>query len=252
MPVSFTFGSLGDIITLSLLVKDIIRTLDSSRGSAAEYAQVIMDLGNLNDILLEIHSLSRTCDNSPEYAVLGGIAKNIGARCQDCLKDFSEKLKRYERLDSSNMASSGSKSLNAMKDSYLKVHWRVKHNDCLEEFRRQVQRHIQAMTAVVATVNLQMNILKDQKSEDRLKEAQRQYHEVDPQLKQIKGVVDNTENLCQGQMVVSNDTCFLSLDTWRKVNAMHEKMPKNMQPWSQAPVILEDVLGRVIPFTEAR
>ncbi|KAJ0414085.1 hypothetical protein BJY00DRAFT_46191 [Aspergillus carlsbadensis] len=154
MPVSFTFGSLGDIITLSLLIKDIIRTLDSTRGSAAEYAQVVADLGDLDKILLEFHSLSRTCENSPEYAVLGGIAKNIAAHCQDCLKAFSEKMKRYERLDSANTASTGSKSLGVMRDSYLKVHWRVRHHDSLEEFRRQVQRHLQAMTAVVATVNL--------------------------------------------------------------------------------------------------
>ncbi|KAJ0414086.1 hypothetical protein BJY00DRAFT_295766 [Aspergillus carlsbadensis] len=40
---------------------------------------------------------------------------------------------------------------------------------------------------------------------------------------------------------------FLSLDTWKKVNAMHDNMPTNMHPWSQAPVLLEDVLGRVIP-----
>jgi hypothetical protein len=51
-----------------------------------------------------------------------------------------------------------------------------------------------------------MNILKDQKSEHRLKEAQRQHREVDTQLKQIKGVVDNTERLYQGQVAVSNDT----------------------------------------------
>ncbi|CEN61738.1 hypothetical protein ASPCAL08387 [Aspergillus calidoustus] len=119
-------------------------------------------------------------------------------------------MKRYERLGSGSLSSSGSKSLRVLEDPYLKVHWRVWHTDSLAEFRRQVQRHVQAMSAVVATVNLQMNILKDQKSEHRLKEAQRRRREVNTQLKQIKGVVDNTERLYQGQVPVSNDTVSMT------------------------------------------
>ena len=35
MPI--TFGSVGDIISLSLLIKDLIKFLDQVRGSSAEY-----------------------------------------------------------------------------------------------------------------------------------------------------------------------------------------------------------------------
>lgn len=34
---SFTFGSLGDIISTSLIVKDLVKALGDSRGSAAEF-----------------------------------------------------------------------------------------------------------------------------------------------------------------------------------------------------------------------
>jgi hypothetical protein len=41
---------------------------------------------------------------------------------------------------------------------------------------------------------------------------------------------------------------LISIDTWRKVNAIHDQMPQNINRWIQAPAILEDALGRVIPI----
>lgn len=42
MPI--TFGSVGDIISISLLVKDAMKALDVSRGSGGEYQGVIREL----------------------------------------------------------------------------------------------------------------------------------------------------------------------------------------------------------------
>jgi hypothetical protein len=42
MPI--TFGSVGDIISISLLVKDAMKALDDSRGSGGEYQGVIREL----------------------------------------------------------------------------------------------------------------------------------------------------------------------------------------------------------------
>lgn len=57
MPI--TFGSVGDIISVSLLVKDILVALDDSRGSSAEYQGIIRELYILDRALLEIGQLSR-------------------------------------------------------------------------------------------------------------------------------------------------------------------------------------------------
>lgn len=42
MPI--TFGSVGDVISVCLLIKDLVKTLDDSRGSSAEYQEVIREL----------------------------------------------------------------------------------------------------------------------------------------------------------------------------------------------------------------
>ena len=52
--MSFTFGSFGDIVTLSLLIKDLIKSLDDSRGSSAEYQAVVRELWSLDKALLEV------------------------------------------------------------------------------------------------------------------------------------------------------------------------------------------------------
>jgi hypothetical protein len=42
MPI--TFGAVGDIIFVCLLVKDLVEALDKSRGSKAEYQSAIREL----------------------------------------------------------------------------------------------------------------------------------------------------------------------------------------------------------------
>ena len=42
MPV--TFGAVGDIISVCLLLKDLVEMLDQARGSKAEYQSVIREL----------------------------------------------------------------------------------------------------------------------------------------------------------------------------------------------------------------
>ncbi|KAL3470440.1 hypothetical protein BJX99DRAFT_49793 [Aspergillus californicus] len=41
---------------------------------------------------------------------------------------------------------------------------------------------------------------------------------------------------------------LLSLDTWRKVNAILDRLAAIVSPWTQAPVTLQDALGRVWPI----
>ena len=53
-----TFGSLGDILSLSHLNKDLIKFLDNSRSSSAEYKAVIRELQSLVYLLFTVKVLS--------------------------------------------------------------------------------------------------------------------------------------------------------------------------------------------------
>ena len=49
--ISITFGAVGDIISVALLVKDLIATLDEARGSKAEYRAAVQAIKILNDTI---------------------------------------------------------------------------------------------------------------------------------------------------------------------------------------------------------
>lgn len=69
MPI--TCGSVGDIISVSLLIKDLVKCLDESRGSSAEYQTVVRELWSLDRALLEVELLLRSCKQSAELRDLG-------------------------------------------------------------------------------------------------------------------------------------------------------------------------------------
>lgn len=68
--MSVTFGSVGDIISVCLIVKDLVDALDKSRGSSAEYQAVIRELWSLDRALLQVAMLSKTCEDCIELHAL--------------------------------------------------------------------------------------------------------------------------------------------------------------------------------------
>lgn len=98
MPI--TFGSVGDIISVCLLVKDLVDALDKARGSKAEYQSLTRELRILDRVLLEVHLLARTHGggNTPELEALCETARKAVDRCKDLVSNFLVKLKKYQGL----------------------------------------------------------------------------------------------------------------------------------------------------------
>ena len=146
--MSITFGSVGDIISVCLLVKDLIATLDESRGSASEYQNLVHDLRNLDHALQELDHLGRICDHSSDYAALGAMAKQQGKDCRGLLEDCYEKVKTYNKhLD-------GSGESHVLADTYWKLHWRITRKNYVAQFKTQLQSRIIAITMLLVTANL--------------------------------------------------------------------------------------------------
>jgi RNA polymerase-interacting CarD/CdnL/TRCF family regulator len=73
MPI--TLGSVGDIISISLIVKDLVKALDDCRGSASEYQALIRELWVLDRVLLEVELLTRMYEQTAELNALCVTAK---------------------------------------------------------------------------------------------------------------------------------------------------------------------------------
>jgi hypothetical protein len=95
MPI--TFGAVGDIISVCLLVKDLVEVLDKARGSKAEYQAAIRELWILDRTLLEIGQFNGQYGDrsTPELRGLCETAKRAVARCQGLVTAFLERIGNF-------------------------------------------------------------------------------------------------------------------------------------------------------------
>lgn len=96
MPAPFDF-SVGDVIAVSILIKDVSKALDSATGSSAEYQELFRKLWSLDRALLEVEVLSTSCDTSIELNALSHTVRRVAAQCEECIEGFLSKIKVYER-----------------------------------------------------------------------------------------------------------------------------------------------------------
>ena len=146
MPI--TFGSVGDIISLSLLIKDLVKCLDGSRGSSAEYQAVIRELWSLDHTLLEVELLLRSCEQSVELSGLGETANRCVEQCRKCVEDFGDQTKRYQR------ALQRGSSRNLVRDTTAKIKWHVSMKDDLAKFRAIITAQTSSLNILLATAGV--------------------------------------------------------------------------------------------------
>jgi hypothetical protein len=134
MPI--TFGAVGDIISVCVLVKDCVEALSDTNGSTAQYRGVIRELTILEKALLEVAVLSKTHATTPELMSLFTNADKTIDQCRTSLKTFKAKSQPYERcLGESSRDNTLQKAYNG---SARKLLWQVRMKDEVARFRAEV------------------------------------------------------------------------------------------------------------------
>ena len=95
MPV--TFGSVGDIISVCGLIKQLKDTLSDTKGSSADFQATARDLANLEAALRELHELAEVCERVGGYQSLRQRALLEALECRKPISDFSESIQKYKR-----------------------------------------------------------------------------------------------------------------------------------------------------------
>ena len=148
MSAGVTFGSFGDVVSLCIVIKDLIKAVDDSRGSSAEYQEIIRELWALDRALLELGALWRTDEGTVESNALRETAHRMADQCRQCIEAFLEKVKKY----GSSLQDRGSGKV--MKDTTMKVRWRLAHADELIKFRAEINTHCSAINMLLLTVSV--------------------------------------------------------------------------------------------------
>ncbi len=146
MPI--TFGSVGDIISLSLLIKDLIKSLDQVRGSSAEYQDVIADLCSLDRVLLEVEVLLRSCDHVAELNALRATADIATERCRKCIASIRQRMANFEEgLESGSTA-------NLARRTASKIRWQLSAKEDLAKFRAEINAHYININLLLTTTGM--------------------------------------------------------------------------------------------------
>ena len=146
MPISF--GSVGDIICVSLLIKDLVKCLDESRGSSTEYQAVIRELWSLDTALLQVGLLLRSHKHLVELSDLWKNANRCVEQCRKSISDYHSKTKKYHG------ALQGRGMGNLFRDTTAKIRWQVSEKDDLTKFRSEITTLGLSLNLLLTTVGM--------------------------------------------------------------------------------------------------
>ena len=141
-------GSIGDIIALSVIIKDLVKALDDSRGSSAEYQDSIRKLWALNRVLREVETLCRICENIAELGALCETIHCIVNQARKSIEPFLDVVRKFG--PSLHKGGSG----NSIRDASRKAQWRISHSDDLTKFRTEIDVYCSILSVLVSTANV--------------------------------------------------------------------------------------------------
>jgi hypothetical protein len=149
MPI--TSGSVGDIISVALLIKDLVEALDASRGSQAEYRQLVTDLELLEAVLKRVHHLCNergsACSTSEAATLQSGL--QIIKSCRHCIQAFAERLKKYD----SGLGKQVQRKSNVIKSAIAKIRWQVGEKEDVLRFRAEIGGQTASPNALLGATN---------------------------------------------------------------------------------------------------
>ncbi|KAF3763114.1 hypothetical protein M406DRAFT_261991 [Cryphonectria parasitica EP155] len=261
---SVTFGSVGDIITVCLLVKSIVDTLDKSRGSSAEYQGLISELRSLEKALLQPAELftKSLADSSITASLCDEILKVV-SECRKTLVLFQSNLKGYDASLSEHH------SAKSVRRVGMKIKWQLFQKDTMAKFRSEISGHCNAinMMMITAQITISLKGLENQKALatsagrdvaeqkatlETLRTEIRENHQLSSSIDSIvQSVLHKFEWF--GSLLVSvkdmvSSGFTVSLATHRAVLSMQASMNNCLdRPLIQEPFVLEDALGRIAP-----
>ncbi|EON68350.1 hypothetical protein W97_07608 [Coniosporium apollinis CBS 100218] len=257
MPV--TFGSVGDIIAVCLLVKDLVEALDKRHGSSAEYKAVKGELWVLERTLLEVERASRKFGSTPELNATCETTRHAVENCQVSVAAFSAKLKKYARTLGSGIPA------NPVSTVAAKVRWQVSEREELTKFRAEVAAHNSFISTLLVTAGMDLAHLNQNETNDLLDEQSKRLTELDSKLTENNHLVSSsiaaimakmTELLQLGRLrqigtdliSLGQKVLFVHLATYKAVMEIQKGLPSHLErSLIQEPFILEDAIGRIFP-----
>lgn len=139
------FGvSVGDFISGINLVRNLIKALEDTAGSSAEYRDLIKELYSLERALLEVKHLDLDESQHTQSVAL----QQAAIQCQHTIDEFLQKLRKFQP----SLRTGGSRS--PWRDGLLKVEWALYKKEDVQKFRAQLHGHTASINMLLMTLQL--------------------------------------------------------------------------------------------------
>ncbi|PVH79678.1 hypothetical protein DL98DRAFT_214990 [Cadophora sp. DSE1049] len=267
LPVPFGFSA-GDVVTVCILVKDVIKALDDAQGASTEYQRLIQELWSLDRALLEVELLSRTCDTSIELNALSQTTRRVVDQCKVSMELFLRKLRTY------NCSLREGGSGDRIRDAAKKIKWALTQKEEVARFRTEINGHSSTINMLLITASINLTKLTERNIDSHFLDAQEQRDNIQEQQSAALAIIQvkldesernmkehgtNTSRLVERMNYFFKlgaelktfmfNIWFVNFKTYHAVVDLQTRIPREFKPcWIQEPLILTDALGRVAPI----
>ena len=139
------FGfSVGDFVSGINLIRELIKALEDSAGSSADYVDLIRELYSLERALLEVKHLDLDESQEPQNLAL----RQAATQCQQTIDEFLQRTHKFQPA----LRAFGSKS--SWRDGLRKVEWALCKKDDVQKFGAQLLGHTTSINLMMMTIQL--------------------------------------------------------------------------------------------------
>ncbi|KAK1831657.1 hypothetical protein QBC39DRAFT_350580 [Podospora conica] len=147
MEFALAFGAVGDFIALSVLIKDIIVSLDDCRGSSKAYQDLFQSLVNLDATLCEVDRIFRDPTRASIAQRLCATALDSLRQIEDTLQALNTKLKKFRH----SLGPGGSG--NRLKDAARKIQFKMDEQE-INAVKGEIREYTTALGILLQTMAL--------------------------------------------------------------------------------------------------
>ncbi|KAL9055205.1 MAG: hypothetical protein Q9162_003698 [Coniocarpon cinnabarinum] len=144
-------ASVGDIIAVAQLAKELIDALKDAQGSSHDFHQLVQHLQSLTDVLKHVDDVTKRHDVSPSLDALRVSISRTASNCEELVEQFFGKIRKYQR--SLKPGRSGA----LLQDAAKKMRWKFFEAGDVERFRTEILAHAVSMQTMLEVWYITVN-----------------------------------------------------------------------------------------------
>ena len=140
-------GSLGDVIALINVVKELVTAFDKRKGSSAEYQEIIRKLWAFNQVLKEVETHCRSITTTDEATVSRDAMLCVVGQARTSIEALLKGILKFEL----SLRQGGSQS--SLQDTARKAQWKLFHSDDSAKIQSEINMYCSILSVLITTAN---------------------------------------------------------------------------------------------------